>query len=693
MTDTITRPVDEAPTTPPSPEPEERAAPVAVDNPNLPPTGVFTEKRRPIVPAWLRSGADFRNTAGPAVARGWYATRYHSIRTPWYALQLGAMAPRGAARLLGSTRRWVWDAEAAPLRAAAVREEDEEAYMRLAKLRGDRVRLRGLLAIVILTCGIGVAITLYVFGDAWLYLAGAIGVLALGYAGQPVDAPVIGPAVMRTEVEKLTGSIVLRALDSIGNAKISAAIKKGGDMNGMRFTSEITRDGPGYRADLDLPLGVTPDDVMEARSQLASGLRRKLGCVWPAADPDEHEGRLVLWVGDRPMNEAKKPAWPLATEGQVDLFRPVVFGNDQRMREVTVTLMFASVVVGSIPRMGKTFLMRLFLLIAALDPRAELLAFDFKGTGDFGPLEPVCHRYRAGEDDEDVEYVLQALREVKAELRRRAKVIRSLPRSRCPESKVTPELAGDRSLGLHPVVVGLDECQVAFEHEKYGAELESICTDITKRGPALGIIGMFGTQRPDAKSLPKGISDNAVLRFCLKVISQVANDMVLGQSMYKAGVRATMFARSDKGIAYMVGEGDDPRIVSGAYIDADKAEAIVERARAVREEYGNITGHAIGQGPAAAPGMDILGDVLKVFRTGEDQLWNERVIERLAPLQPDVYGGWDGSMVTAALKPWGVPVGQVWGTTDDGQGANRRGIKRADVAAAKARRDADRKAA
>jgi S-DNA-T family DNA segregation ATPase FtsK/SpoIIIE len=248
-------------------------------------------------------------------------------------------------------------------------------------------------------------------------------------------------------------------------------------------------------------------------------------------------------------------------------------------------------------------------------------------------------------------------------------------------------------LGLHPIVVALDECQVAFEHEKYGAELESICTDITKRGPALGIIGMFGTQRPDAKSLPKGISDNAVLRFCLKVISQVANDMVLGQSMYKAGVRATMFARSDRGIAYMVGEGDDPRIVSGAYVDGDKAELVVARARKMREDYGNITGHAAGQGPQAGPGMDILGDILRVFRTGEEQLWNERIAERLAPLQPDTYGGWDSSMVTAALKPWGVPVGQVWGSTDDGQGANRRGIKKADVTAAKTRRDADRKAA
>ncbi len=64
------------------------------------------------------------------------------------------------------------------------------------------------------------------------------------------EAPEVGPAVLKTEIQKLTGSIELRGLDAIGNAKNSAAIKKGGDKNGLRFTAPITRDGPGWRADL-----------------------------------------------------------------------------------------------------------------------------------------------------------------------------------------------------------------------------------------------------------------------------------------------------------------------------------------------------------------------------------------------------------------------------------------------------------
>ncbi|MGW2186599.1 cell division protein FtsK [Streptomyces sp. NPDC001719] len=656
------------------------SAPRPVDPPGLPSPGVTTYKRLPILPGWLTSKPGFVSTVQRASGNAFYASAFHGIRTPWYALQLGLNAPRGAARLVRETSQWVWDAEAAPLRAYEVEHENTGEYLKLTRQRDRRVRLRVLVMVAGAVFGTAFVLTMYVMAPGWLMVLASAVVLACGFRGAPQDHPVIGPAVLKTELQKLTGPIVLRALDNIGNAKLSAAIKKGGEMNGLRFTSEITRDGPGYRADLDLPWGVTPEDIMEERKALASGLRRKVGCVWPAADPEEHEGRLVLWVGDKPMNETTKPPWPLLKSGSVDLFKPVVFGNDQRMGNVAVTLMFVSVVVGSIPRMGKTFLMRLFLLIAALDPRAQLYAFDFKGTGDFGALEPVCHRYRAGDEDEDILYVLESLRELRQELRRRAKVIKSLPRSRCPESKVTPGLANDKSLGLHPIVAGFDECQVPFEHEKYGAEIEEIATDLGKRGPALGMVTLFGTQRPDAKSLPTGISANAVLRFCLKVMGQPANDMVLGTSMYKAGYRATMFSRTDRGICWMAGEGDDPRIVASAFVDALGAEQVVARARTMREEYGNVTGHAIGQQPdSGQPTFDLLADILKVVPADEEKVWNEKVAARLAQLRPEIYGGWKAETVTTNLRPFKVTAQDVWGSTAAGKGTTRRGIARADI--------------
>ncbi|MGH3923531.1 MAG: hypothetical protein ACRDTT_11810 [Pseudonocardiaceae bacterium] len=39
---------------------------------------------------------------------------------------------------------------------------------------------------------------------------------------------------------------------------------------------------------------------------------------------------------------------------------------------------------------------------------------------------------------------------------------------------------------LHPIVLGVDECQRWYEHPDHGAEIEAVVTDLVKRGPALG---------------------------------------------------------------------------------------------------------------------------------------------------------------------------------------------------------------
>ncbi|MEW2076778.1 cell division protein FtsK [Streptomyces sp. NPDC013433] len=690
-TDPTPRPTaDSAPDSHPSESGAESADPsarVLVDSPTLKAAGpgylgrLAAAQRRPVVPAWLRSLRELK-TASAWVARHYAHTAgYHALRTPVYAARLALQAPTGAARFVGGTMRWVADREGEPVRLAAVRREDAAEYLKLSRQRDGRVRLRTLVAVLGMFIGLGTALAMYVLAPAWLQAVSVTAlVMALGVAGRRADAPVVHRAVELPKATKLTSDIVLRALGALGIPAINQAQAKGRD--GFEFTAPITRDGPGWRAEGNLPYGVTVTDVIERRERLASGLRRPLGCVWPEAVTDEHTGRLVLWVGDEDLKTAKKPAWPLLKSGTVDLFKPVAYGTDQRGRWVEVTLMFIAGVIGAIPRMGKTFLLRLLLLIAALDPRAELHTYDMKGTGDLDPVgEAVSHRHGVGEEDETIRYAIADFRALREELRRRTKVIRSLPRDICPESKVTSQLADKRSLGLHPIVVAVDECQVLFEHAEYGKEFEEIATDLVKRGPATGIVLLLATQRPDAKSLPTGISANAGARWCLKVMGQTENDMVLGTSAYKRGVRATMFAWGDKGLHYFVGEGADARIVSAAFVDAPGAEAIAARARKVREKAGLLTGYALGEAPEASAGpvYDLLADIAAVVPEKEERVWNERIAARLAELRPEVYAGWKGENVTSALKPHGVKTRDVAGTTDDGTRTTRRGIVRADL--------------
>ncbi|KIQ64065.1 cell division protein FtsK [Kitasatospora griseola] len=675
---------------------------VYVDQPLTKPLPVPEGTRRPILPAWLLSKGELKSQLKWVAAHAGHTVAYHAVRSPLYAGKLAGRSPRGAVRLATFLTRWVSDAEGGPLRAAAARREDAELYLKLSRQRDNRVRLRTLISLLGSVFGIAAVIVLLVMTSTTtlLLLASAV-VLALGMAGAPADEPLITRAVVKAKAPKLTSDMVIRALESLGIAGITSAKTKG---TAITFPAPITRDGPGWRADIELPHGVTVGDVMDRRDRLASGLRRPLGTVWPEPAPDEHTGRLILWVGDKDMAKTKQPAWKLAKAGTVDLFNPVDFSTDQRGNWVTITMMYLAGIIGAVPRMGKTFLLRLLLLIAALDPRAELHTYDLKGTGDLDPIgNQVSHRHRAGDDDEDIEYAIADMRELREELRRRAKVIRSLPRDICPESKVTSELANNKSLRLHPIVVGVDECQVWFEHPKYGGEFEEICTDLVKRGPATGIVLLLATQRPDSKSLPTGISANAVLRLCLKVMGHTENDMVLGTGAHKRGVKATTFSRNDKGIAYYVGgEGADAQVVRSVYVDAPTAEAISVRARKARETAGLLTGHALGtehDTPNTAAGHDLLADILAVVGPDETKVWSEAVVNRLAELRPDTYGPWaelegraKADQLAVALKPYGITTGQVWGTTEAGKGANRRGIDRDDILKAVTERDKKRDA-
>ncbi len=343
--------------------------------------------------------------------------------------------------------------------------------------------------------------------------------------------------------------------------------------------------------------------------------------------------------------------------------------------------MFASGLIGAVPRMGKTFLLRQLLLAAALDPRCEIHCHNLKGGADLDPLAPVAHYLRSGDDPEDLAALMADARALQADMRRRYRTVRDLDRQECPESKVTDVLASVRRLRLHPVIIALDETQVLFEHPTYGGEAVAIFTDLVKRGPAVGIMVWLATQRPDAKSVPTGISANSTLRLCLKVLGQVENDMVLGTGSYKNGTRATMFSRKDLGVAILVGEGADPVIVRAAYVDGPTAETIAARAAAARKAAGRLAGMAAGEMPADTDTGSVLDHLVACWPDGQPKVWCDDLADRLGAHLPSLYAGWTGEQVTAATKPHGVSTVQVKRTVA-GRVVNKRGLARADVAAA-----------
>jgi DNA segregation ATPase FtsK/SpoIIIE, S-DNA-T family len=638
------------------PVPDDAIEGTVVPFPGKPPETAPKRKAGPgelrdIIPEHLRTWAGIKKAAGWRAKRYRHISLYHLVRSPKRLALTLVWAVLGIIELEYVQIHWWWVSEQAPLRSKAVREGDSRTWESLHKHARKTRLTRGLFLlaehVVILVGGA----TLTAFAPWGWVPVGVVAVPLLAWYGNPTDKPVLDSAVTPVAYDALSLEVIIRALLSLRIVGIDRAYKDN-PKTAFQQVDPIARDGQGWLARFDLPHGVTAGEVSDKREELASGLRRPLGTVWPETDHKRHPGALALYVSDRDMTTMEMPPWPLAKRGQADVFAPTVFATDPRGRLVTVTLMFASIIIGSVPRMGKTFLLRLLLLICALDVRVEIHAYDFKGTGDLKPLAQVAHRYRAGDDEEDIEYLVADMRALRAEYRRRTKVIRELDEKRCPENKVTPELANDRRLGLHPIAIAWDECQVPFEHAIYGKELISIAADLVRRGPALGIMMMLATQRPDANSIPTVISANAILRMCLKVMGQLENDMVLGTSMYKNGYRATMFSRDDKGVFYLAGEGLNPQIVRGYGFDMGPSKVIAARARMMREAAGLLTGYALGEDQDAEV-RSIANDVLLVFRD-DPRLYTETIAARLRESLPAFYSDTTGEAVRSQLAALGV---------------------------------------
>lgn len=629
---------------------------------------------KPVMPGWLWDAEQRRHAARYCWQCSTHWVAWHSVRAPWYGVRVVIFSVRGIGISTFRLYEYLTDRQSVALQQAVIAKGDDIAYRGLRKSRAKTVKHRRRLVVV---GGLVTFIAALIVYAAWnwvtlLVVCSVLGVLAK--VGQPRDKPIVlGRAVVTAAVPRLTDAIVLKGLEACGiNTK------------GVTFTAPIQRElNAGWRAEVELPHKNVASDVIANREKLAGGLKRLLGCVWPEPLPGGHPGQLVIFVGDKDLRKAEQPPWPLLKSGTVDLFQPVKFATDQRGRWIEIELMFTSGVIGSIPRVGKTVAMRELLLIAALDPRCRIYAFEMKGMGDFTPLKPVAYAYAQGDSNAAVEYMVSSLQALREEMRRRAEVIADLPRNLCPEFKVTAQLADMRHLGLFPIFLSIDECHLAFEHPAYGEEIEELTTDLVKRGPAAGIMTYLATQRPDAKSIPTAISANLAVRFCLKVRTQVANDMVLGTGARAAGNNAMIFDYEDKGIG-LLDLGKQPIIARtvAAIADATISDRVAERARQLREAAGTLEGYCVGNTPDAGPSHDLLDDVVTVF-AGAERLWSETICERLAELRPAVYGGWGPRELAAALKhPYGLQASDTWIATTDGSNANRKGFKQSQVLAA-----------
>jgi DNA segregation ATPase FtsK/SpoIIIE, S-DNA-T family len=399
------------------------------------------EQRKAIIPAHWRTWAAASEHVKLAAARQGHAAAYHGVRAPGYLVLTAWWALVGIVRTVRMVLAWWQVPGMAQLERQAAADGLLSDHLRIHKAGREARTARGA---ILAGCALAVVAALVIMvrlAPPWAWvLLGAVVLPLLARAGRPAGKPIVTAATLPATVQAPDQDVITRALGSLGIAGIDRWLRDG---RPLVFPSPVREDGPGWRAEVDLPFGVTAAMVTERREQLASGLRRPLGAVWPEPVTSEHAGRLELWVGRVDAAKARQAPWPLLRGGQADVFAEIPFGTDVRGRTVKVPLAYHNWLLGAIPRQGKTAAVRVLACDAALDPLTEMWVHELKGSGDLDPLERVSHRFVSGVDDESIGYAAESLRQLRAEIMKRTERLKALDRAMCPDKRTTRQIAAN----------------------------------------------------------------------------------------------------------------------------------------------------------------------------------------------------------------------------------------------------------
>ncbi|MBV9012158.1 MAG: hypothetical protein JO272_08915 [Pseudonocardiales bacterium] len=444
--------------------------------------------------------------------------------------------------------------------------------------------------------------------------------------------------------------MISQALAHLGIGPLDRFFKNGGE---LVYTVPARVDGEGTYAQIRLPMGTTADMVAAKRTTLAANLGRAALETWPTQG---HEaGLLDLWIADKGKLGGGAGPWPLLHEGSVDVFEGVPIGKTQRGHVIYGQFFERNWIVGGRPGQGKTALVRILVLGAALDPSAELWVFVIAQNTDFKPFAPRLTRYQVGMGPDVAAATVQALADLFAEMERRGKLLATLPGSPPATSR---RLADKPALGLHPLICVISECHELFGHPTYGEQAEKLAISVIKQGRKFGITLILDTQSPTATSIPKEVTRNTSCGVAFSVADHIANDGLLGSGKYRAGIRATdLRMHTDRGTSVMVGVSDATfELVRGFYVPysdgVDMVTPVVTRAMAAITEL-RRTGEPTTDQNEDDEAADHLADIHQALR-GERRVRTQVVLTRLAELNPRVYEGWSFQDLSAALADYDI---------------------------------------
>ncbi|MGH2688753.1 MAG: FtsK/SpoIIIE domain-containing protein, partial [Actinomycetota bacterium] len=309
-----------------------------------------------------------------------------------------------------------------------------------------------------------------------------------------------------------------------------------------------------------VPAGTNVRSLSEASDTVAAylGVRD----VRVARDPANARLATVRVVSCDPLSGGPGLAWRNLGALRLSAWDAIPVGVDEDGEVVSVTLPEHNVMVGGEPGAGKSVALSMLVATAALDPSVVLWLLDGKMV-ELAVWKGCAHRWVGP----DVEGAIAVLRELIGVCDERLRHLME-----AGKRKVEP---GD-GLALHVVVCD----ELAYYCRKprpHGPEFSNLLQDLVSRGRAAGIIVVAATQKPSHNVIPTALRDLFGFRWALRCSTRDASDTILGAGWATLGYSAATIAGDQRGVGYLLAEGQVPIRLRSYYLADGDLTALAER--------------------------------------------------------------------------------------------------------------------
>ena len=373
----------------------------------------------------------------------------------------------------------------------------------------------------------------------------------------------------------------MRVRRAWANAAIDAGVAPGPfRCPGVR---SVDRVAAGDRLRVRVRRGQSVPELDARREQLAACLRaREVRVNRVARDAAEAD---VLLVWRDPFVDTAPLRWPGTDAETASLWESILVGVDEEGEDVAVDLVERNVLVGGEPGAGKSVALSIIAASAALDPSARIWLLDGKLV-ELAAWAPIAQRV-AGPDGREA---LSLLRDVRAEMDDRYRELLA---------RGARKVRREDGLPLHLVVCDELAFYLTLPDKSQRQEFTELLRDLVARGRAAGVIVCAATQKPGSDVVPTSLRDLFGFRLALRCNTPQASDTILGQGWASAGADASTIPGGQRGVGYLLAEGERPVRIKGFHLSDDDVATIAGRAAARRADSWLAAGT-----PAVDPASD-----------------------------------------------------------------------------------------